>query len=40
MIEANLQLVIRMGLGTRMNERVKSDVRLSKYNYGSRKDIR
>ena len=37
MIVADLQLVMRMCLGTRMNERVESDARLSKYDYGSRK---
>ena len=37
MIEADLQFSIRMFLGTRMNERVESDVRLSKCDYGSRK---
>ena len=38
MIEADLQLVMRMCLGsTRMNERFESDERVSKYNHGSRK---
>ena len=36
-IEADLQLVIRTILGSRMNERVESHARLSKYYYGSRK---
>ena len=37
MIEVDLQLVIRMHLRGRMNERVESDKRVSKHNYGSRK---
>ena len=37
MIEVDLQLVMRMCLGARMNEIVGSDKRASKYNYGSRK---
>ena len=37
MIEADLQLVMRTFLGVRMNERVCSDKRSSKQNYGSRK---
>ena len=36
MIEADLQLVMRIFLGSRMNERIETDVRISKYNYGSR----
>ena len=36
MIEANLQLVMRMFLGSRMNERIETDARMSKHNYGSR----
>ena len=37
MIEADLELVMRMCLGSRTNERVESDVRLSKHDCGSRK---
>ena len=37
MIEAGLQLVMRMCLGTRINEKAESDVRISMHNYGSRK---
>ena len=37
MIEVDLQLVMRTCLGSRMNERIESDARLSKYKYGSRK---
>ena len=37
MIEADMQLVMRMRLGTRMNERAESDFRISKYEHGSRK---
>ena len=33
MIEADLQLVMRTCLGSRMNERVETDVRISKYYY-------
>ena len=33
MIEAGLQLVMRMCLGTRINEKVESDVRISIHNY-------
>ena len=36
MIEADLQLVMRMLLGSRMNERIETDARASKHNYGSR----
>ena len=36
MIEADLQLVMRICLGSRMNERIETDARISKYNYGSR----
>ena len=36
MIEADLQLVMRKHLGIRMNERVETDLRMSKYNCGSR----
>ena len=36
MIEANLQLVMRILLGSRMNERIETDARVSKCNYGSR----
>ena len=34
-IDACLQLVMRTCLGSRMNERVDSDARISKYDYGS-----
>ena len=37
MIEVDLQLVMITCLGSRMNERVESDARLSKYKHGSRK---
>ena len=37
MIEADLQLVMRMHLGSRMNERFDSDNRALKYDHGSRK---
>jgi hypothetical protein len=37
MIEADLQLVMRVFLGIRMNDRIEMDSRVSKYNYGSRK---
>ena len=37
MIEADLKLVMWMFLGTRMNDILESDVRLSKHDYGSRK---
>ena len=37
MIEVDLQLVMRTCLGSRMNERIESDARLSKYKHGSRK---
>ena len=36
MIEANLQLVMRIFLGSRINERIENDARISKRNYGSR----
>ena len=36
MTQANFQLVMRMCLGARMNERVDSDKKLSKHNYGAR----
>ena len=36
MIKADLQLVMRMFLGSRMNERIENDARISKYNCGSR----
>ena len=35
MIEVDLQLVTQMLLGSRMNERIETDVRMSKHNYGS-----
>ena len=35
MIEVDLQLVTQMLLGSRMNERIEIDVRMSKHNYGS-----
>ena len=37
MIEAELQLVMRTCLGSRMNERVESVNRVSKNNHGTRK---
>ena len=34
MIEADLQLAMRIFLGTRMNERIENDARVSKHNHG------
>ena len=40
MTEANLKLVMRIHLGTRMNERVESNARLSNINMDQEKDVR
>ena len=36
LIEADLQLLMRIYIGGRNNEKIESNARLSKFNYGSR----
>ena len=39
LMEADMQLLMRIFLGTRVNKDIKKDTRISKFNFGSRKQF-